>query len=81
MTTTTAAMESPRDEGGIPQYGLPMILFMFAWPAAWFGFMIYVIGPLFLLRPDGTLPTWGFHLWWNNLWKRNSRIDEYICPN
>jgi membrane protease YdiL (CAAX protease family) len=57
MTTATAAMESSRDEGGIPQYRLPMILFMFAWPLAWFSFLIYVIGPM-LLRPDGSIPTW-----------------------
>ena len=41
----------------IPQYNLPMILFMFAWPIAWFMFLIYVIGPL-LLQTDGTIPSW-----------------------
>jgi len=46
----------------IPQYSLPMILFMFAWPAAWFSFLIFVIAPLFMLRPDGTLPLWGVNL-------------------
>jgi len=29
----------------MPQYRLPMIHFMFAWPAAWFMFLIWVIGP------------------------------------
>jgi membrane protease YdiL (CAAX protease family) len=50
------------ERAGIPQYSLPMILFMFAWPAAWFSFLIYVIVPLFLLGPDGTLPLWGTNL-------------------
>jgi len=36
-----------------------MIIFMFAWPLAWFSFLIYVIGPM-LLTPDGFLSTWGF---------------------
>jgi membrane protease YdiL (CAAX protease family) len=34
---------------------------MFAWPPAWFSFLVYVITPM-LLRPDGTLPIWGEHL-------------------
>jgi len=63
MTTMESSMESSRNEGSIPQYRLPMILFMFAWPAAWFAFLIYVVGPLFL-APDGTLPTWGENLIW-----------------
>ena len=40
-----------------PQYGLGMILFMFAWPAAWFTLLIYVIGPQLVAEPD-TTPTW-----------------------
>jgi len=52
---------SEANQPDIPQYRLLMILFMFAWPAAWFSFVIYVIGPT-LLRPDGTLPIWGEHL-------------------
>jgi len=40
-----------------------MTFFMFAWPAVWFLFLIYAIGPL-LLRPNGTLPGWAFHLVW-----------------
>lgn len=43
------------DDLVIPQYSLPKILFMYAWPLAWFAFLIYVIAPVFL-RPDGTLP-------------------------
>lgn len=41
----------------IPQFRLPMILFMFAWPIAWFAFLIYGLGPIFL-RADGTIPSW-----------------------
>ena len=52
---------SPADELAIPQYSLSKILFMYAWPLAWFAFLIYVIAPLFL-RPDGTLPLWGNNL-------------------
>ncbi len=45
----------------IPQYSLFQIVFMYAWPAAWFMFLIYVVAPQFLL-PDGTLPTWTVNL-------------------
>lgn len=50
-------MTDKRTMEEIPQYGLAKILFMFAWPAAWFSFLIYVIAPIFL-TPDGTLPAW-----------------------
>jgi membrane protease YdiL (CAAX protease family) len=59
VTPSSSSQESGTSV--IPQYGLLMILFMFAWPAAWFSFVIYVISPT-LLRPDGTLPIWGEHL-------------------
>ena len=49
---------SMADDLVIPQYSLSKILFMYAWPLAWFAFLLYVIAPLFL-RPDGTLPLWG----------------------
>jgi uncharacterized protein len=45
----------------IPQYSLSQIVFMYAWPAAWFMFLIYVVAPQFAL-PDGTLPTWAVDL-------------------
>jgi membrane protease YdiL (CAAX protease family) len=48
-------------EVAIPQYGIPNILLMYAWPVAWFAFLIYVIGPSFV-RPDGTFPLWGHNL-------------------
>ena len=49
------------DELVIPQYGLPKILLMYAWPVAWFAFLIYGIGPYFV-RADGTYPLWGYNL-------------------
>ena len=52
---------SMADDLVIPQYSLSKILFMYAWPLAWFAFLIYVIAPLFL-RPDGTLPLWSNNL-------------------
>jgi len=57
MSKRTDAIAGSPGEAAIPQYGLPMILFMFAWPLAWFSFLIYVIGPM-LLTSDGFLPTW-----------------------
>ncbi|MCB0029022.1 MAG: hypothetical protein KDE28_14005, partial [Anaerolineales bacterium] len=41
----------------IPQYGLWQILFMFAWPAAWFSFLIYIVGRQFIPE-GGVTPTW-----------------------
>jgi membrane protease YdiL (CAAX protease family) len=52
-------MESSRDEGGIPQYGLLMILFMFAWPTAWYMLLIYVLAQPFVPE-GGIVPTWLF---------------------
>ena len=50
MTTRDNAQRtSPKtDERGIPQYGLPKILLMYAWPVVWFMFLIYVVGPTFV---------------------------------
>lgn len=53
------ATSSSKQESGVAQYSLPMIIFMFAWPLAWFSFLIYVIGPM-LLTPEGEVPTWAF---------------------
>ena len=63
MTTTENTLDTtPKaDELVIPQYNLLKIVLMYAWPLAWFAFLIYVIAPLFL-RPDGTLPLWGNNL-------------------
>jgi membrane protease YdiL (CAAX protease family) len=41
----------------IPQYTLWQIILMFAWPAVWFSFLIYIVGRQFI--PDGGVtPTW-----------------------
>lgn len=50
MTTRDDAQRtSPKaDEPVIPQYGLPKILLMYAWPVVWFTFLIYVVGPTFV---------------------------------
>jgi len=63
MTTRDETQSpSPKADGGtIPQYGLPKILLMYAWPVVWFAFLIYVIGPTFV-RPDGTYRLWGHNL-------------------
>jgi membrane protease YdiL (CAAX protease family) len=41
----------------IPQHNIATILFMFAWPAAWYTVLIYVIGRYFI-PTGGTTPTW-----------------------
>ena len=50
------------DQAGVPQYRLPMILFMFAWPAAWFMFLIWVLSPLLFGTPatGEFISTWLF---------------------
>ncbi len=41
----------------VQQFGIGTLILMFAWPAAWFTLLIYVIGRRFI--PDGgTTPTW-----------------------
>ena len=41
----------------IPQDKLGTIILMFAWPALWFTFLIYVVGRQFI-PAGGTTPTW-----------------------
>ena len=41
----------------IPQYKLGAITLMFAWPALWFTFLIYIVGKQFI-PAGGTTPTW-----------------------
>ena len=43
----------------IPQASLGKILFMFAWPAAWYSILIYGIGRQ-LFPSGGTTPSWLF---------------------
>jgi membrane protease YdiL (CAAX protease family) len=45
----------------IPQFTLPQVLLMYAWPIAWFMFLIYGVGPYFV-APDGTFPLWAENL-------------------
>ena len=47
----TAGPEQASGAPAIPQYSLPKILFMFAWPAVWFSFLIYIVGRQFI--PEG----------------------------
>jgi membrane protease YdiL (CAAX protease family) len=55
------ATSSPEQDSGaptVPQYSLPKILLMFAWPTAWFLFLIHVVTPLFFTPTPGEfLPT------------------------
>jgi membrane protease YdiL (CAAX protease family) len=44
-------------ENAVPQLGLGLILLMFAWPAIWYTFLIYVIG-VRLIPSGATTPTW-----------------------
>lgn len=48
---------SRNPDGEIPQYKLWQILLMFTWPAAWFSFLIYVVGRQFIPE-GGVTPTW-----------------------
>lgn len=45
------------NQSNVPQYKLGMTIFMFAWPAAWYTLLIYVIGQQFIPE-DGMTPTW-----------------------
>ena len=53
METSLAASS----QKSVPQDGIGTILLMFAWPAVWFTFLIYVVGPL-LIPAGGVTPTW-----------------------
>lgn len=62
MTSVAKGSEFSTGEVGISQYRLHMILFMFAWPAAWFMFLIWVVRPLLFgtPAPGEFLSTWLF---------------------
>jgi membrane protease YdiL (CAAX protease family) len=51
------SMKQQNNQNTVPQYGMGTIILMFAWPAVWFTFLIYVIGRLFIPE-GGTTPTW-----------------------
>ncbi len=63
MNTKVSVKAQALPDLKIPQYRLPMIIFMFLWPALWFSILIYGLGPL-LLRADGTISTWAANLIW-----------------
>jgi membrane protease YdiL (CAAX protease family) len=51
---------SPNEETtnkSVPQFSMLTTLFMFAWPAIWFTFIIYVVARQ-LIPEDGSTPTW-----------------------
>ena len=48
-----------KNSQNVPQDGLGKILLMFAWPAVWFTFLIYIVGKQFI-PAGGTTPTWYF---------------------
>ena len=45
------------DRSQVPQMGVWTTILMFAWPAAWYTFLIYVVGRQ-LIAEGGTTPTW-----------------------
>lgn len=55
MSAESVTHDIERDK--VPQYGLGTIVLMFAWPAAWFTLLIYVVGRQFIPE-GGTTPTW-----------------------
>lgn len=57
-TPATSTPRSP-DLSAIPQFSLGMILLMFAWPAAWYMLLIYVLAQP-LIPPGDPTPTWVF---------------------
>jgi len=54
---STESVPQDIDRNKVSQYGLGMIILMFAWPAAWFTLLIYVVGRQFI-PVGGTTPTW-----------------------
>lgn len=57
MTARGGARFDGPDADQVPQLGLPAILLLFVWPAAWYSLLIYGLRPL-LLPHDGGTPTW-----------------------
>jgi membrane protease YdiL (CAAX protease family) len=53
--------KSTANERDVPQYSLLMILFMFAWPAAWFVFLIWIAVLAFPPAPGAFISTWVFY--------------------
>jgi membrane protease YdiL (CAAX protease family) len=55
MREITLSQDINQDQ--VPQDGVATIVLMFAWPAAWFTLLIYVVGRQFVPL-GGTTPTW-----------------------
>lgn len=54
---TTYELHPSTEKTEQKQFGFWTILWMFAWPAIWYTFLIYGIGKLFI-PPGGTTPSW-----------------------
>lgn len=57
MTTSIDEQNRKTKSLEAPQDGLGKIILMFAWPALWFTFLIYIVGRQFI-PAGGTTPTW-----------------------
>jgi len=57
MTATTVELSRSAARVEAPQFGVGKTLWMFAWPAIWYTFLIYVVGRLFIPE-EGTISTW-----------------------
>jgi membrane protease YdiL (CAAX protease family) len=57
MGTSAESLGPDVDREKVPQDGVGTILLMFAWPAAWFTLLIYVVGRQFIPAGEVT-PTW-----------------------
>jgi membrane protease YdiL (CAAX protease family) len=57
MSASTPELGQSPARVEVPQFGIGVILLMFAWPAIWYTLLIYGFGRLFI--PDGgRVPTW-----------------------
>lgn len=57
MAISTHKLNQPSGKVKVSQFGVGTILLMFAWPAAWYTVLIYVVGRQFI-PAGGTTPTW-----------------------
>ncbi len=57
MSTSTLELGRSPARVELPQFGFGTIVWMFAWPAAWYTLLIYGFGRL-LIPEGGTTPTW-----------------------
>ena len=57
MAISTHRLNQPSGKVKVSQFGVGTIFLMFAWPAAWYTVLIYVVGRQFI-PAGGTTPTW-----------------------